>query len=90
MRDNQMMLGVDRHLDIVADHSRAASARRHRAGVGMCQRYLLIRRIEHLLLESIETPHLALQLLDLLFEAVRFDLQRLGRLLPVGAVDCFK
>jgi hypothetical protein len=34
-------------------------------------------------LESIETPHLFLQLLDLLLKAPRFDLKRLGTV-PAG------
>ena len=34
-----------------------------------------------------ETLHLLLQLLDLLFQAARLGLERLGRLLPVGSVE---
>ncbi len=37
MGDDQMVLGVDRCLHIVADHSRASPARRHRARVGVRQ-----------------------------------------------------
>ncbi len=38
-------------------------------------------------LENRETPHLLLQLLDLLFEAARLGFECLGRLLPVGGVE---
>ena len=38
-------------------------------------------------LENLETPHLLLQLLDLLFQTDRLDAERLGRLLPVGGVE---
>ena len=87
MRDDQMMLGVDRDLDVVADDTGALAARRHRAGIGICQRYLLVRCGEHFHLENLETLHLLLQLLDLLFQAARLGLERLGRLLPVGSVE---
>ena len=55
-----------------------SAARRHRAGIGIRQRYLLVRCGEHFHLENLETLHLLLQLLDLLFQAARLGLERLG------------
>ena len=68
MRNNQMMLGVDGNLNIVANDARAATAGRHRAGIRIGQRYLLVRRGKHSHLENLEPLHLLLQLLDLLFK----------------------
>ena len=87
MRDDQMMCGVDGDLDVVADDARAAAAGRHRAGIRIGQRYLLVRCGKHLHLENLEPLHLLLQHRDLLFQAARLGLERLGRLLPVGGVE---
>ena len=51
MGDNQMMLGIDCDLDVVADDARAPAAGRHRAGIGIGQRDLLVRGRQHLRLE---------------------------------------
>jgi hypothetical protein len=40
MRDDQMMLGVDGDLEVVAYDARASAARRHRTGIRIGQRYL--------------------------------------------------
>jgi hypothetical protein len=77
MHDDQMMVGLDGNLDVIADDDGTAAAGRHRAGIGIGQRDLVVRGSEHLHLETFETPHLLLQRLDLLFEAVRLGLQRL-------------
>ena len=45
MRDDQVGLGVDGSLDILADHSAVPGAGGHGAGIGIGQRYLPIRRI---------------------------------------------
>ena len=90
MHDDQMMLGFDRNLDVVANDAGAAAAGRHRAGIGIGQRDLLVRGGEHLLPETLEPPHLLLQRLDLLFEAVRLGYEGLRRFLPVGSVELFK
>ena len=87
MRDDQMMFGVDGDLDVVADDTGASAAGRHRAGIRIGQRYLLVRCGKHLHLENLETLHLLLQLRDLLFQAARLGFERLGRLLPVGGVE---
>jgi hypothetical protein len=47
MRDDQMMLGVDGDLDVVAYDARASAARRHRTGIRIGQRYLLVRCGDH-------------------------------------------
>ena len=82
-----MMRGFDGDLDVVANDTGASAAGRHRAGIGIGQRYLLVRCGEHLHLENLEPLHLLLQLRDLLFQTVRLGFERLGRLLPVGAVE---
>ena len=87
MRDDQMMLGIDGNLDIVADDTGAAAAGRHRASVRIGQRYLLVRCGKHLHLENLEPLHLLLQHRDLLFQAARLGLECFGRLLPVGGVE---
>ena len=82
-----MMPSLDGNLAIVAHHAGATAAGRHRAGIGVGQRDLLVRRGKHVHLESREPPHLCLELLDLLFEAARLGFERLGWLLPVGSVE---
>jgi len=42
--DDQVMIGVDSGLDIVADHARILAARRHRSRIRIGQRNLLVRR----------------------------------------------
>ena len=87
MRDDQMMCGVDGNLDVVANDTGATAAGRHRAGIRIGQRYLLVRCGEHLHLENLEPLHLLLQHRDLLFQTARPGLERLGWFLPVGGVE---
>ena len=82
-----MMCGFDCDLDVVAHDTGASAARRHRAGIRIGQRDLLVRCGEHLHLENLEPLHLLLQLRDLLFQAARLGFERLGRLLPIGGVE---
>ncbi len=63
MRDDQMMLGVDGDLDIVAHDTGTSAARCHRAGIRIGQRCLLVRRGEHsegriYPVEQHATPHI--------------------------------
>ena len=44
MRDDQMVLGIDGDLHIVADNASALAAGRHRAGVGIGQGDLFVGR----------------------------------------------
>jgi hypothetical protein len=76
MHNDQMMVGLDGNLNVVADDAGTAAAGGHRGGIGIGQRYL-VRGGKHLHLETLDTPHLLLQRLDPLFEAVRLGLQRL-------------
>src|SRR4051794_28031714 len=62
MGHNQMMFGVDCHLNIVANDTGAAAAGCHRTAVRVGQRDLLIGRSKHLLLVPRKLPHLLLQL----------------------------
>src|SRR5580704_16846231 len=55
MHNDQMMVGLDGNLDVVADDAGTAAAGRHRTGIGIGQRYLLVRGGKHLHLETLET-----------------------------------
>jgi|SRR3984957_19645171 hypothetical protein len=66
-----------RHPNVVADGVGTAAAGGHRADIEIGQLYLPVRGAKHLHLETLETPHLLLQRLDLLFQAALLDLQRL-------------
>ena len=82
-----MVRGLDGDLDIVTHDTGTSAASCHRAGIRIGQRYLLVGAGEHLNLENLEAPHLLLQILDLLFQALRLGFECLGRLLPVGGVE---
>ncbi len=82
-----MMLAVDGGLDVVANDTRAAARGRHRTGVRVGQRDLLVRRCPPLGIERLKPFHLFLQLGDLLLEAGRLHLLGKGRRLPVVAVE---
>jgi hypothetical protein len=84
---NQMMLGVDGDLNIVADDAGAATARRHRAAVRVAQRDLLVGRGNHLTLINGKFAHRLLHLRELLSESRHFRGQRFRGLLPVGRVE---
>src|SRR6266540_95875 len=83
-----MMLGVHGDLDVVAYDARAsAAARRHRTGVRIGQRYLLVGRGEHLFLDRCEALHLTFEFRELLLEPRRLEREGLGRLLSIGRVE---
>ena len=73
-----MMLGVDRDLHVVNHDAGAAPARRHRAGIGIGERDLLIWRSQHARLEPLEALHLLSKLGELLFEPRDLRGERLG------------
>ena len=86
VRDDQVVVGVDRGLHVVADDTRAPAAGCHRAAVGIGQGYLLVGRSQHLLLVDGKLAHLLLQLCELLVEPRHLRGQCLRRLLPVGRI----
>src|SRR5690349_18391045 len=58
VRDDQMMLGVDDNLRVVTHDTGDSSTRRHRAGIRIGERYLLIWSSQHLRLATFKTVHL--------------------------------
>ena len=87
VRDDQMVLGVDRRLHIVADDAGAAPAGRHRAAVGIGERNLLIGRGQNLLLDSRQLRHFRSQLLEFLFVTHLLQRDDFRWILPVGGVE---
>ena len=86
MRYNQMVLGIDSYLHVVADDAGAAAARGHRAAIGIGQRDLLVGRSQHLLLVNRKLAHFLLQLRQLFGEPRHLRGQRLARLLSIGRI----
>ena len=66
MRDDEVMFGIQRYLQVVADNSRTATTAVHRPGVWIGQRYLMIGRRFDLYGHVLQEPHLAAQARDLL------------------------
>src|SRR3954463_5489482 len=64
VRDDQMVLRVNRCLDVVADDS--SSSRLHRTGIRIRERYLSVGRRVELNLDLLRAAHLLLQGRDLL------------------------
>ena len=92
MRDDQMVRRIDGRLHVVADHTRAAPAGCHRAGIGIGEGDLLIRRSEHLSLNRLEAVHLFFELGELLLEPrgpgrKLLRRRRTGGCLPIGGVE---
>ena len=87
MGDDQMMFDVHRSLYIVTHHAAAAATCRHRAGIGIAQRDLLVRRGQHPGLKLSQALHLLLQRGYLVFEADRLGGARQRWLLPIGVVQ---
>jgi len=70
MRDDHVMLRIDRRLHVVADHAGAAAAGGHRARVGVGQGDLAVGGLRHLLADLLELAHLLLDRLDLLLKVL--------------------
>src|SRR6266404_4653613 len=68
MGNNEMMLGVDGTLHIVADHPAASAAGGHRASIGIGQRYLLVLGLHHLSVQTVQALYLLAQRCNLLVE----------------------
>src|SRR3977135_3515492 len=82
-----MVLGIDRDLHVVPDDAGTAPTRRHRAGVRIGERDLLVGRGEHLFLDRREALHLAFEFREFFLEPRRLERERLRRLLPIGRVE---
>ena len=79
VRDDQMVLGFDNHLHVVADHPRAPAAGGHRAGIRVGHRQLTVWTVFEPLLDVIQSAHLFAQTFDLVIEPIGpgLDLDRL-------------
>ena len=86
MGNDQMMLGIDRCLNVIADNAGAPAACRHRARVWIGERDLLVWCRTHLDVKLLKTLHLLLQLDNLLLQAGRLGRARRRRFLPIGTV----
>ena len=78
--DDQVMLGVDGGLDVVADDPAAPPAGRHGARVRVGQRDLLVRRGVHDRFKGFERRHLLAKRGDLLLQADGLGLRQLALL----------
>ena len=58
MGDDEVVLGVDRNLDVVTDHSRAPATGRHGPGIRIGQGDLLVRRFLQLGFDAVQLFHL--------------------------------
>jgi hypothetical protein len=74
---DQVMLGVDGGLDVVADDTTAATAGRHGPSIRVRQRDLLVRRGVHDRFKGFERCHLLAKRGDLLLKADRLGLRQL-------------
>ena len=84
--DYEMVLGVDRALDIVADNPAAPAARRHRTRIRIGQRNLLVLGLHHLNIERIQAVDLLTQRRNLFLEPRDLGLRN-RRALAIGAVE---
>jgi len=66
VRDDEMMLGIDGALHVVADSVGAVALRGHRSRVGISQGDLRLTRGDHLSLDRCQTAELRLERLDAL------------------------
>jgi len=74
VRDNEVVLGIDGRLEIVADDACAAARARHGARVRIGQRHLLVRCIPDFVFTRCQVPHLCTQPSDLLRQSLRLRL----------------
>jgi len=70
VRDDQMVLGFDNHLHVVADHPRAPAAGSHRTGLRVRHRQLTVWAVFEPLLDVIQRAHLFVQTFDLVVEPI--------------------
>src|ERR1700751_2430619 len=86
---DQMVLGVDGDLYIVADGGGTFAAGRHRTGVGVGQRDLLVGCVLNRLLHHLQGAHLPTQAGNLLLQPDRLGLGDIA-LFAVGSVHRFE
>src|SRR6266550_3795452 len=68
MRNDEMMLGIDGTLYIVADHPAASATCGHRASIRIGQRYLLVLGLHHQSVQTVQALYFLTQRRNLLFE----------------------
>src|SRR5258705_13224458 len=86
MGNNEMMLGVDRTLNIIPDHPAASATRGHRARIGIGQRDLFVFGLHHLSVQCVQALYLLAQRRNLLIEPGDLGL-RYRFPLAIGAVE---
>ena len=84
--DDQVGVGIDRRLHVVADEAGALAIRRHGAGVGIGQGDLPVRRLVQLARDGLQTPHLLPDPDELLLDPGDLRCVDPMRLLPVDPV----
>ncbi len=84
--DDQMMLGIHRGLDVVADHAGAPATGGHRAGIRIGQRDLPVGGCLQLLSNLLQVLHVRLDRGDLLLEPRNSAFRDQGRL-PIRTVE---
>jgi hypothetical protein len=80
VRHDQMVLGFDRGLHVIAHQARALGLGDHRAAIRIGLRQLPVGLMLQFLADRLHPPHLLAQRLDLLLQplGLRLDLRRLG------------
>src|SRR5258708_18184726 len=86
MGNNEMMLGVDSTLHIVAGYSAASATRGHRARIGISQRDLFVVGLHHLNVQCVQALYLLAQRCNLLVEPGDLGF-RYRFALAIGAVE---
>src|SRR3989440_5859179 len=86
MGNNEMVLRIDRTLYIITDHPAASATRRHRARIGIGQRYLVVLGLHHQGVQTVQALNLLAQRRNLLVEPGDLGL-RYGFPLAIGAIE---
>lgn len=89
MRNNEVMFGIHRCLQVVADNSGAATTAVHGPGVRIGQRYLMIWRSLDLCSHLLQKTHLPAQARDLFPDLINSRLWDVAHL-AVGTIECGK
>src|SRR5437773_3415934 len=86
MRNDEMMLGIDGTLYIVADQPAASATCGHRASIRIGQRYLLVLGLHHQSVQTVQALYFLAQRRNLLVEPGDLGL-RYGFPLAIGAIE---